>query len=60
VPLRRYFEQETTDLPAFFDAQIRNDLGPFWSFLPPGALEHDPNAYLLAQSVRPSVHAGRS
>lgn len=56
-PLRRYFEQETTELPEFFASQIRNDLGRFWQFLPAGALQHDPNAYLLADTVRPSVHA---
>src|SRR3989440_4023989 len=55
LPLRRYFEQETTELPEFFAAQIRRDLGPFWSFLRPEALHHEPNAYLLAESVRPTL-----
>jgi hypothetical protein len=55
LPLRRYFEQETTELPEFFAAQIRRDLGPFWSCLPPEALRHDPNAYLLAETVRPAL-----
>ena len=57
LPLRRYFEQETTELPEFFAAQIRRDLGPFWSFLPPEALQHDQNAYLLAETVRPASPA---
>jgi hypothetical protein len=55
LPLRRYFEQETTELPEFFAAQIRRDLGSFWSFLPPEALQHDPKAYLVAETVRPAL-----
>ncbi len=45
-PLRRFFEQETTEIPQFYLNRIKNDLGPLWDWLPPGALEHDPNAYL--------------
>ena len=45
-PLRRYFERETTELPQFFVQKIKNDLGPMWDWLPKGALDHDPNAYL--------------
>jgi hypothetical protein len=41
---RRYFEQETTELPPFYLERIRRDLGPLWTCLPPGALDHDPNA----------------
>jgi hypothetical protein len=43
---RRYFEQETTTLPQFYLDLARRDLGPFWQWLPEGALHHDPNAYL--------------
>jgi hypothetical protein len=46
VQMRRYYEQETTELPAFYADQVRKDLGPLWQWLPPGALNHDPNAYL--------------
>jgi hypothetical protein len=42
---RDYFEGETTTLPSFFTARLKSDLGPLWSWLPQGALEHDPNAY---------------
>jgi hypothetical protein len=45
---RPYFEQETTKLPAFFLDRIRRELGPLWDWLPAGALDHDPNAYLKA------------
>jgi hypothetical protein len=43
--LRRYFEQETTELPRFYVDRLRRDLGPLWEWLPSGALEHDPNAF---------------
>jgi hypothetical protein len=45
---RDYFEGETTELPAFFLNRIKRDLGPLLEWLPNGALEHDPNAYLKA------------
>jgi hypothetical protein len=44
--LRRYFEQETTELPPFYLNQAQKDLGPLWEWLPEGAMNHDPNAYL--------------
>jgi len=44
--LRRYFDGETRDVPAFYTNQVRRDLGPWWDFLPEGALQHDQNAYL--------------
>ena len=43
---RSYFEQETNELPDFYAAQVRRDLGPLWHWLPKGAVCHDPNAYL--------------
>ncbi|MBI4408072.1 MAG: radical SAM protein [Gemmatimonadetes bacterium] len=52
--LRAFFEGETRQLPEFYVRRIRHDLGPLWSFLPPGALVHDPEAYLArarAQTV---------
>jgi hypothetical protein len=45
-PFRRYFEQETTDLPQFYLDLARRDLGSLWQWLPEGSLQHDPNAYL--------------
>src|SRR5438067_9883534 len=48
-PFRRFFEQETTELPEFYRAQVERDLGPFWQWLPAGALTHDENAYLAAE-----------
>jgi len=48
--LRRFFEGETTTLPRFYTDQVERDLGPLFAALPPGALSHDQNAYLRAQS----------
>ncbi len=44
--MQRFFDGDTRELPAFFVERVRRDLGPLWEFLPPGALYHDPNAYL--------------
>jgi hypothetical protein len=49
-PFRRYFEGETDELPRFYVNRVRRDLGTFWNFFPQGALYHNPNAYLQAQS----------
>ena len=47
-PLRRFFEQETKEIPQYFMDRIRKDLGHFWEWLPEGAIHHDPNAYYAA------------
>jgi hypothetical protein len=52
-----YFGQRTEELPRFYSDLVRRDLGPLWPWLPPGALHHDPNAYLKAGTERP--HRGR-
>jgi hypothetical protein len=36
-----FFEQDTTKLPQFYLDMIRKGLGPWWRWLPPGAMEHD-------------------
>ena len=43
---RRYFEQESDELPAFYIERVKKDLGSLWSWLPEGALYHDPQAWL--------------
>jgi hypothetical protein len=53
-PFRRFFEQETTKIPTFFVDKIRKDLGEFWGWLPEGAINHDPNAYLRSAEQAPS------
>jgi len=37
--------------------QSSSDLGPFWDWLPEGALYHDPNAYLKAEGEAESTIA---
>ena len=49
--LRRYFEQETSELPQFYLDQARKDLGSLWEWLPEGAMRHDPNAYLKSMGA---------
>ena len=38
---------------AFYTDQVRRDLGPWWDFLPEGALQHDQNAYLNTVRATP-------
>jgi hypothetical protein len=57
---RDYFEGETTTLPAFFVKRVQHDLGPLWSWLPEGALLHDPNAYLATSIVDAPVQLTRA
>ncbi len=51
VAYRRFFEQETDEVPQLFIDIIKKDLGPLWEWLPEGALYHDPNAYLQSTLV---------
>jgi hypothetical protein len=44
--VRGFMEGETERLPDFYARRIAQDLGPMHRHLPPGALMHDPNAYL--------------
>ena len=47
---RQYFEGESQQLPAFYQYLIQKDLGIWWQWLPAGAMEHNPNAYLQKTS----------
>jgi hypothetical protein len=51
MQFRRYFEGETTTLPAFYVDQVRHDLGSLWEWLPKGALEHEPNTLRAASAA---------
>jgi hypothetical protein len=44
--VRAFFDQETTAVPAFYTDRVRRELGSLWTWLPEGALEHEPNALL--------------
>jgi len=58
-PLRRFFEQETVEIPRYFIDKIRRDLGYFWQWLPEGAITHDPNAYLASEETTESSNSVR-
>ncbi len=57
--VRAFFEGETRTIPAFYIDRVRRDLGPWWDFLPAGALEHDPEAYLAKQEAPVPLRRGR-
>jgi hypothetical protein len=44
--IRDFFEGRTAAVPEFMVSQIRSHLGPLWEWLPKGAINHNPNAYL--------------
>ena len=50
--IQRYFDQETTELPAFYVDQVRKDLGALWEWLPAGALNHDSYAYQKTEEAQ--------
>ena len=49
--VRAFFERETAVIPAFYTDMVRKELGNLWRWLPAGALEHDPQAYLKASRL---------
>jgi hypothetical protein len=54
VPIRRFIEGESTELPKFYENRVRDSLGPLWEALPERALMHDQNAYLKSQGEVPA------
>ena len=54
---RDYFEGETQELPQFYIDRVKHDLGPLWEFLPEGAIEHDPYAYIKSTGGAAPVQA---
>ena len=61
VPMRAFFEGESTTVPSFYVNRIRDDLQGYWDALPAGALDHDQNAYLrsTAKPLHPNVLSPR-
>ncbi len=54
--LRAFLERETEQTPGYYTEIVRRDLGALWKWLPEGALQHDPQAYLKASRLGdPSV-----
>jgi Radical SAM superfamily len=54
IPIRRFIEGESRELPKFYENRVRESLGPLWEALPVGALMHDQNAYLKSQGEMPA------
>ena len=55
---RRFFEQETTEVPQYYVDLVRRELGPvLWKWLPQGALSHDANAYLNSERGKAAMVA---
>jgi hypothetical protein len=40
-------------LPEFYVQRVKRDLGALWQYLPEGALNHDPHAYMAAEAAKP-------
>ena len=55
VPIRRFIEGESRELPKFYENRVRENLGPLWEALPEGALMHDQNAYLRSRGETPTA-----
>jgi hypothetical protein len=49
VQFRAFFEGETREIPQFYIDMMKKDLGPLWEYLPEGAYNHDPNAYIKSE-----------
>lgn len=57
---RGFFEGDNARVPSFYVERVRRDLGPLWEWLPKGALQHDPNAFLKAGNAHLVRVAGRA
>jgi hypothetical protein len=51
----RFLEGESQQVPAFYTDRILKELGPVARYLPEGALEHDPLAYLKNSGGQPDL-----
>ncbi|HEY4655279.1 MAG TPA: hypothetical protein VIH22_12235, partial [Cyclobacteriaceae bacterium] len=52
----QYFEGESQQLPKFYKDIIEKDLGAWAQWLPKGAMEHNPNAYLEKTRQKTLAH----
>ena len=55
LEFRQFFDQESDVVPRFYVERVRRELGPLWEWLPAGALEHDPNAFLKEELEREAL-----
>jgi hypothetical protein len=44
--IRTFFEGKTEEIPEFYIECIRQELGPFWHYLPEESIDYDPYIYL--------------
>jgi hypothetical protein len=57
--MRAFFEGDSREIPERFTRVVQSHLGPLWHWLPPGALEHDPDAFVKSTTgSNPSVWSG--
>jgi hypothetical protein len=52
--VRRFFDGETSEVPAFYVRRIRRDLGSLWDYLPTGALAADFESCVEGLETRPA------
>ena len=51
--VQAFFDGKTAKVPEVMASQVRKHLGPLWEWLPEGAMEYDPNAYLHSGATHP-------
>ncbi|HWT12786.1 MAG TPA: hypothetical protein VN231_08545 [Allosphingosinicella sp.] len=56
--MRPYLDGESDALPQFYLDKIRDDLGAMWKLLPPGAVHHDPYAFLKKSALAAAAAEG--
>jgi hypothetical protein len=56
--VRSFLEQETDQLPGFFQRRIKQQLGSLYTLLPEGALTHDHTAWLKMESAHAPASGG--
>lgn len=46
IAFRKFYNQETNEIPPYLVNQIKNAMGPLWEWLPEQEVTHDPYSYL--------------
>lgn len=46
IAFRKFYEQETTEVPPFLVNQVKDAMGPLWDWLPNKTVTHDAYSYL--------------
>ncbi len=53
--IRQFMDGEAEEIPEFYRSLVRRELGPLWPYLPEGAMNHDVNAFLKAESQKQAL-----